>query len=179
MNITNASTVNELLQAYRVNPDMVSAARMISSRLAAYAPDDSFEESKQPSVNTFDFDGVCFFGPGLGGVLPGRVFDPIVTGRSIEESDETIQVLDQRGANNLVFFNPLPFDQKTRESSGRHKVAVISLLREHGIDVNIHLDDDPVQLETIRQHLGDSVRLVFVSHNLTTLENARHSGRDF
>ena len=71
------------------------------------------------NINTFDIDGVIYMGE-YGGVYPG-LNDIIITGRSFEESEETLGMLTKKGIHNKVMFNELSFDNKSRESSGIHK----------------------------------------------------------
>ena len=61
------------------------------------------------TINTFDIDGVITVG-----LYPGPD-DVIITGRSYEEAPETYAMLRSKGINNPVYFNPLPFDKKTRK----------------------------------------------------------------
>jgi hypothetical protein len=118
-------------------------------------------------VNSFDIDGVIYMGPGRTGVWPGPN-DIIVTGRSFEEEAETLAMLQSRGINNKVHFNPLTYEEKTRESSGQHKANVINKL---GID--IHFEDDPIQADVIRQQCPNIV-IVMLEHDLVNKENQRH-----
>ena len=122
-------------------------------------------------INTFDIDGVIYLGA-YDGVYPGPN-DIIVTGRSVEESVETLAMLDRKGIKNTVYFNPLPFDEKTRESSGRHKAEVILLIRSWGREHGVHFEDDEVQIAEIKKLVPD-VRIVHVVSDLVTKENVRH-----
>ena len=115
-------------------------------------------------INTFDIDGVIYLGE-YDGVYPGPN-DIIVTGRSVEESVETLAMLDRKGIKNTVYFNPLPFDEKTRESSGRHKAEVILLIRSWG-------REHGVQIAEIKKLVPD-VQIVHVVSDLVTKENVRH-----
>lgn len=125
-------------------------------------------------INSFDIDGVIYMGPDLKGVYPGQR-DIIITGRSIEEKPETMMMLGQRGIFNEVFFNPLPYDMKTRETSGIHKAYTINLYncRDQLAKIAIHFEDDPVQAEVIRARCR-GVHVVMLEHNLTEKENVRH-----
>ena len=104
-------------------------------------------------VNTFDIDGVIYIGPGITGIYPGPN-DIIITGRSEEGRPKTQKMLQDRDIFNQVYYNPLPFDEKTRESSGKHKATVINELLMGGFDVKVHYEDDPIQASIIR-HLTD------------------------
>jgi len=123
-------------------------------------------------MNSFDIDGVIYIRKGLMGVRPGPN-DIIITGRSFEEKPETEAMLLDAGIYNKVFYNPLTFDEKSRESSGRHKAKVISQLLEDGYELQIHFEDDPIQIEQIRKYCP-SVAIVHLDHDLTYKENVRH-----
>lgn len=123
-------------------------------------------------MNTYDIDGVIYLGPGLVGVYPGPN-DVIITGRSYEEAPETIKMLVSRGIDNRVLFNPIPFDEKTRESSGVHKARAIKGLVSSGYPVQIHFEDDPIQASIIRKEVP-SVHVVLLDHDLVEKENVRH-----
>lgn len=123
-------------------------------------------------INTFDLDGVIFFENGLNGVMPNPN-DVIVTGRSIEEAKDTLLYLKDRDIHNQVFFNPIKFDEKSRESSGEHKARTIQMLINSGFKHGIHFEDDPVQIEVISKALPN-IRIVKVLSNLVELENVRH-----
>jgi hypothetical protein len=75
--------------------------------------------------NSFDIDGVIYMGE-YGGVYPGPS-DIIITGRSFEVEIATRQMLAKKGKTKTVFLNKLPFDKKTRKSSGEHKAQVLKL----------------------------------------------------
>jgi len=121
-------------------------------------------------MNSFDCDGVIYF-EGKPGVRPGFP-DIIVTGRSFEEEEETIKWLRKHQIYNVVYFNPLPFSEKTRESSGIHKGNTLKKLIEDGHEIEFHFEDDPVQIEEIKKILPD-LKIVHVSSNFVELENMR------
>ena len=125
-------------------------------------------------MNSFDIDGVIYINKDHIGVFPGKE-DVIITGRSFEESNETLSMLNERGIRNKVYFNPLTFEEKTRESSGLHKATILNKLKVEGHTIDIHFEDDPVQIVQIKLHCP-WINVVHVSHNLTTMENVRHSG---
>ena len=93
-------------------------------------------------INSFDIDSVIYMGK-YGGVFPGPK-DIIVTGRSKEEEPETLVMLSSKGISNVVYMNPIPFKQKSREDSGRHKGRTLSHLERMGVRFGIHFEDDPV-----------------------------------
>jgi ribulose bisphosphate carboxylase small subunit len=120
-------------------------------------------------INTFDIDGVIWLPEPYVGLRP-ELNDIIITGRSIEEEKETYEYLESRGIYNEIYFNPLPFDKKTRKTSGEHKATVLRALLQEGYKVGIHWEDDPVQAEIIRNLVQD-VTVVEIRHNLVELEN--------
>ena len=122
-------------------------------------------------LNSFDIDGVIFMDK-YDGVYPGKE-DVIITGRSKEEEPETLAMLKSKGITNQVFFNPTPFDEKTRESSGRHKGQTLYYLEEIGYRFGIHYEDDPVQAEIIRKMMPH-INVVLLQHELVEKENKRH-----
>lgn len=102
-------------------------------------------------IASFDIDGVIFNGHDVPGIIPGPR-DIIITGRSVEEENETYKMLRQRGIMNTVYFNPTLFENKSREDSGRHKANTINKLRAEGIDIYCHYEDDPIQVKEIEAH---------------------------
>lgn len=123
-------------------------------------------------VNTYDLDGVVYMGSGRNGLRPDHG-DFIITGRSFEEEQETYQFLNSRGiTENVVYFNPLRFEEKTRESSGQHKADTINTLLAMGYEVGIHFEDDPIQAEIIQSQTP--VTVVLLVHDLVEKENVRH-----
>ena len=123
-------------------------------------------------MNSFDIDGVIYIRKGLIGVRPGPK-DIIITGRSFEEEVETIAMLESEGIYNQVFFNSMRFDQKSRESSGVHKANTLNRLKDEGYDIQIHFEDDPIQIIEIKK-LAPWVNVVHLDHDLTYKENMRH-----
>lgn len=116
-------------------------------------------------INSFDIDGVIFMGDTFTGVYPGPD-DVIITGRSFEEKEKTLKMLRDRGIHNEVYMNPLPFDQKTRKTSGQHKARTLFYLEEAGYRFGIHFEDDPIQAEEIRKVMPD-INIVMLEHELT------------
>ncbi|MCK5020084.1 MAG: hypothetical protein KAS32_23725 [Candidatus Peribacteraceae bacterium] len=125
-------------------------------------------------INTYDLDGVIFMGDGRVGIRPSPS-DVIITGRSSEERTETENFLahNHMAASRLIM-NPIPFDYKTREMSGRHKVVALSLLQKEGYDIVFHYEDDPIQAKIIEDaELG--VHVILLVHDLVEKENVRHT----
>lgn len=115
-------------------------------------------------INTFDFDGVVYFGDENPGVRPGPA-DIIVTGRSFEEQEKTIEWCNRHGIKNRMIFSQVPLDLKTREISGYHKALTLrELLKDYRIEK--HFEDDPIQKEII-EAMVPSVKVVHLVHNLT------------
>lgn len=123
-------------------------------------------------INTWDFDGVVFMGWDKPGIRPNPN-DVIITGRSFEELKETYEFLNDRDMKNVVYFNPLTFDKKTRESSGYHKAKTIKDLQSKGTKIFSHYDDDEIQIDIIRKECPD-INVIHVKHNLIEKENVRH-----
>jgi hypothetical protein len=122
-------------------------------------------------INTFDIDGVINLGE-FDGIYPGP-YDIIITGRSYEEAAETYVMLEDKGIRNEVFFNPLPFDKKTRFTSGMHKGKIILELMKDGYEHGVHFEDDEIQIRAIKA-IVPRVRIVHVVSDLVTKENVRH-----
>ncbi len=123
-------------------------------------------------MNSFDIDGVIYINRDIVGVYPGPD-DIIITGRSFEEFEETQKMLEHRGIKNPVFYNPLPYEQKTRISSGIHKAIILNNLRDDGKEVKVHFEDDPIQIEQIKK-IVPWVNVIYLQHDLTNKENMRH-----
>jgi hypothetical protein len=123
-------------------------------------------------INTFDIDGVIFINKECRGVHPGPR-DHIITGRSFQETNETMDMLRSRGISNVVHFNPLPYEAKTRESSGHHKAVQIAKLKSIGYNVVCHFEDDEIQSAIIKAEHPD-VNLIMIVHDLTNKENQRN-----
>lgn len=102
------------------------------------------------------------------GVRPGPD-DIIITGRSFEERKETETMLFDAGIFNRVYYNPLRYVDKTRESSGLHKADILNKFK----DIVIHFEDDPIQIKVIKK-LCPWVNVVYLKHDLTYKENMRH-----
>lgn len=124
------------------------------------------------SINSFDIDGVIYMGENIGGVYPGPD-DIIITGRSKEEEPETLAMLNKKGITNEVYMNPLPFNQKSRVSSGRHKGQTMFYLEQAGYHIRCHFEDDEVQAAEIKK-IMPHVNVVMVTSDLVEKENVRH-----
>ena len=123
-------------------------------------------------IKSFDIDGVINLDSYGIGIQPGSPDDIIVTGRSFQEKDETLRFLHEHGIKNRVFFNPVKFDQKTREGSGWHKANVFNLMNIKKKRVHIHYEDDPIQAEIIQDNTD--VYVIMVDHgNMIEMENVR------
>ncbi len=120
-------------------------------------------------INGFDCDGVITVG-----IHPGPN-DIIITGRSFEEHIETFDMLRNKGIHNDVYFNPLPYEKKTRETSGQHKATVLTHLKKTGVIIENFFEDDPIQWEIIERECP-WVNVIHVVHDLTNKENERHIG---
>tara|TARA_B100001059_G_C17653688_1_gene485813 strand:- start:457 stop:846 length:390 start_codon:yes stop_codon:yes gene_type:complete len=104
-------------------------------------------------VNTFDIDGVIYFGEEHFGVRPCDM-DIIITGRSFEQREETEKMLESRRIYNRVMYNPLKRSDPTysREASGKHKAETIKMLQDkHNYQVGLHFEDDPIQIAEIKK----------------------------
>ena len=123
-------------------------------------------------INTFDIDGVIYMGEDIDGVYPGPS-DVIITGRSKEEEAETMTMLRKKGINNEVYMNPLPFDKKSRKTSGQHKGRTMLYLEEMGYRINCHFEDDEIQATEINK-IMPHIHVVMLNHNLVEKENVRH-----
>jgi hypothetical protein len=127
-------------------------------------------------MNSFDIDGVIFIEEGLYGVYPGPG-DVIITGRSVEEFAATRRQLDKAGVYNQIFFNPIRFEHKSRETSGAHKARTLLMLYRSGYNINVHFEDDEVQAKIIEEALKGltPTTVVRLVHDLTNKENVWHN----
>ena len=126
----------------------------------------SNKSSSAKSINSYDLDGVITIG-----LTPGPD-DIIITGRSFEEASETYRYLHERNIYNAVFFQPLHFEDKTRERSGKHKGKLLKQLIENGVNIEKHFEDDAIQKREIEKEVD--IPIVFIEHDLTEKENVRH-----
>jgi hypothetical protein len=120
-------------------------------------------------IASFDIDGVINMEK-YPGVYPGPN-DVLITGRSIEEKEETLAMLKDKGITNDVFFNQVRFADKTRKTSGQHKGRTIQMLRDEGYDIVIHYEDDKIQADEIVKIA--KVKVVLLQHELVEKENVR------
>ena len=123
-------------------------------------------------IRTFDIDGVIAINKEIGGLRPDEN-DVIITGRSFEERDYTIAMLERRGIMNKVMFNDCTYDEKTREGSGEHKANCIKALFSAGYSVVAHFEDDEIQAAVIKRECPE-VPVIMIVHDLTEKENCRH-----
>lgn len=128
-------------------------------------------------ANGFDIDGVIHVGGGRVGIRPGPM-DVIITGRSFEEKEETEKFLRNNGINNKVFYNDIPYDKKTRESSGIHKAKTLNMLLDKGIKIEYFYEDDFIQKEMILNYGPKDLKIIFVDNPWMGKENARHPVED-
>ena len=119
-------------------------------------------------INTFDIDGVIFFGDEVTGVRPCDG-DIIITGRPYQDRELTEKMLRKRGIYNTVFMNPLARDIPNpnithgikknplygRKASGIWKGHMIQYLKDLGYEIGIHFEDDPVQIREIEKRHPD------------------------
>jgi hypothetical protein len=122
-------------------------------------------------INSYDIDGVINLGQ-YRGLTPG-LMDIIVTGRCEEERAYTERWLRGNGIMNHIVMNQIPFAEKTRELSGKHKARVINTYWDMGIKIGIHFEDDPVQADIIERDCP-RVKVVRIVHDLVEKENVWH-----
>lgn len=120
-------------------------------------------------IRSFDFDGVINLDGKLG--MKPDPHDIIITGRSYEELPETQAFLEKFGIKNRVYYNKLPFNQKTRQSSGHHKAVTILYLGVMGTRISEHIEDDPIQAEVIERFLP-GFKVVLIESDVE-LENVK------
>jgi hypothetical protein len=104
-------------------------------------------------VNSFDIDGVIYFGDDVTGVRPCEN-DIILTGRPYHDREVTEKMLHSRGIYNTVYMNPLDrYDNPIygRKASGIFKGQMINMLKDLGVEVQMHFEDDPIQIKEIEK----------------------------
>lgn len=119
-------------------------------------------------INSFDIDGVIYFGEGTTGVRPGSN-DIIITGRPFSDREATLKMLHSRGIYNTLYMNPLerklPNPKVThgvkdnplygRKASGIFKGQMINMLKDLGVEIQMHFEDDPIQIKEIQKRCPD------------------------
>ena len=120
-------------------------------------------------INTFDIDGVIYFGEEVTGVRPCEN-DVIITGRSFQQKENTEKMLHSRGIYNKVYMNPLERNdpQYSREASGKFKAWQLTSLKQQGYKIGMHFEDDPIQINEIKKEHPD----LYIIH--LTRENEQH-----
>lgn len=123
----------------------------------------------------FDCDGVLSI-PVIGySRIQPRVDDVIITGRSYEESEETLKYLRSNGIFNIVYFNPIKFKNKSRHSSGVHKANIIKKLKRIGlVDVEYFWEDDSIQIDVIKSECPE-INIINIRHDLVEEGNVRRN----
>lgn len=116
------------------------------------------------TINSFDFDGVIYFGANNPGVRPAPE-DLIITGRSYEESEKTVEWCRRYGIENRIIFSQIPEILKTREISGYHKALTLRELQKT-VKIALHFEDDPIQ-KAIIEAMVPEVKVVHLVHELT------------
>lgn len=109
-------------------------------------------------MNGFDLDGVVSLG-----IHPGPD-DVIITGRSFEQAKETYAFLHARSIFNAVYFNPINYVDRSREKSGAWKAFILNTIK-----VDRYFEDDPVQLEIIKQ-AHPELDIIHIVHNVPILK---------
>ena len=110
------------------------------------------EANKHIVKYAYDFDGVISIG-----ITPRSSQDFIITGRCIDEKEEVLKVLKERGITNHVYFNPMTLKErgnhtlKARRFSGTHKARTLEMLKNDGYEITRFFEDDPVQLKLIKK----------------------------
>jgi predicted transcriptional regulator len=113
--------------------------------------EDEYYANKHMVKYAYDFDGVISIG-----ITPRSSQDFIITGRCIDEKDEVMEVLKERGITNPIYFNPMTLEQrgnhtlKARRFSGTHKAKTLERLKSDGYEIVRFFEDDPVQLKIIK-----------------------------
>ena len=112
-------------------------------------------------ITSWDFDGVLR----EGNCTPGE-YDIVITGRTIEEAHIVYDRLEELGLMPMpVYFNPIHLkDRKNhcdfaRCKSGIHKASIIKLLKDNGVNIVEHHEDDPIQADYIAEAYPE-IRLV-------------------
>ena len=131
-------------------------------------PFEPWNEVPKHPINTFDIDGVIYMGDDYDGIYPGPN-DVIVTGRAEYSRKETEDMLTAKGINNPLYMNDKPKGFTDRRQSGLSKAMQFIRLEALGYKINIHFDDDPVQIEEITKAMPH-IHCVHISHDLIPKE---------
>ena len=121
---------------------------------------------KNNEIYGYDFDGVISIG-----VNPRSQCDVIITGRCVDEKDYVYKILEERGIENTVYFNPMTLAErgnhtlKARRYSGNHKAKAIAKLKESGVNITRFFEDDPVQMKCIAKEHSE-LDIVHINSNL-------------
>jgi hypothetical protein len=124
------------------------------------------EVKKRDEIYGYDFDGVISIG-----VSPRSQCDVIITGRCIDEKEHVFKVLEERGIENTVYFNPMTLAErgnhtlKARRYSGEHKAKTIAGLKNRGVNIVRFFEDDTVQMKCIAKEHPD-LDIVHIKSNL-------------
>ena len=78
-------------------------------------------------------------------------------------------MLSDKCIHNPLYMNTKSKDCNNREQSGVHKGWTLFHLEQIGYRFGIHYDDDPVQIEKIRQMMPH-IHIVHVNHDLVPKE---------
>lgn len=92
-------------------------------------------------VRGYDIDGVI-----TAGIKPFGERTYIVTGRSHEEAPSTMNMLAAKRIFNAVYFNPVGYNETSRENSGLWKAKMIQML-----GIEDFWEDDMVQIDIIKK----------------------------
>lgn len=103
-------------------------------------------------IYAYDFDGVISIG-----ITPRSKQDIIITGRCIDEQEHVKSILKKRGIKCDVYFNPMTLAERgdhtveARTFSGKHKASTIARLKDKGMNIVRFFEDDPIQLDLIKE----------------------------
>lgn len=131
-------------------------------------PFEGWEEIPKGAINSYDIDGVIYMGEHMDGLRPGPN-DIVITGRSVESREETERMLLSKGITNPLYMNNKSKSWNDREQSGFHKGWTLFHLEQIGYRFNIHYDDDPIQIEKIKEMMPH-IKIVHVNHDLVPKE---------
>lgn len=118
--------------------------------------------NQRQAINSYDIDGVITVG------ITPRPEDIIITGRSYQEAKPTYKQLRELGIDNPVYFQPMNWENTSRESSGRWKGQLLKQFQDNGVLISKHFEDDEIQKAEIEKLVNTPV--VLLEHNLTNKE---------